>query len=463
MPLTPDIIDSVTIISAARPQLPGFGIPIIGVQLAGAQITNWDAIYGSQLIVPVTQGTWQAILSGLGFVDGDALYEELETGFQADEVPELVLIGREAVPVAQVTNFLLDGGAGAAADGNYTITINSTDFTYAASGETRAQVIAELEILIDAGSEPVTADDSGGTPEDIDVTSSQAGIQFSFAASAPVGESWTINTTTPNVGLSTDLAAWNAERTDWYFVTELSLDPLVNQSMVGPVNAFPRDIVFGSQVSSATDPNATTDTSNRAAANITTSQRTFVAYVPTATDHDLAAHYFRLLPMAPGEYTWTNVELRPIDGDEYTELETRALRGLDTDPGRYWYYEEFPTRNFGVSRNARMGDGTKFEFVRDRDYINNQIIINVTNAIIDSPKIPYTDPGAAEITGVIRSTLQAEVGGIIVNNTISVSVLPRSAQAPADIAAGIWRGWQWEATLSGSIDAVTVRGTLFIV
>ena len=227
--------------------------------------------------------------------------------------------------------------------------------------------------------------------------------------------------------------------------------------------SFPRDIVFGSQVSTGTDPNATTDTANRAAANITTSQRTFVAFVPSGTDHDLAVHYFRLLPTDPGVFTWTSVELRPIDGDVYTELETRALQGLDTDKGRYWYYERFATRNFGVSRNARMGDGTKFEFVRDRDFLNNQIVVNVTNAIIDSPKVPYTDPGAASITGVIRSTIQAEAGGIVVNGTITVSVLPRSAQVPADIAAGVWRGWTWSATLTGSIDAVTVRGTLFIV
>lgn len=464
MPLS-DIVLSTTIIEAASPTLPGFGVPIIGVQLTGPQITAWDAAFpGGELIASVTQSTWQAVLTSLGFVDGDPLWEELETGFSADVVPEIVLIGREAVPVAQVTNFLLDGGAGVAADGNYTITINGTDFTHGASGETRAQVIAALEILIDAGAEPVSADDSGGTPEDVDVTSTQAGIPFSFATAAPVGESWTVITTTPNTGLTTDLAAWEAERKDWYLVTELSRDPLINQSMVGPVASHPRSIVFGSQVSSATDPNATTDTANRAAANITTSQRTFVAYVPSGTDHDLAAHYFRLLPTPPGEFTWSNVELRPIDGDTYDALQTRALRGLDTDPGSYWYYEALETRSFGVSKNARMGDGTTFEAVRDADYLDRQIVVSVSDAIIDAPKLAFFDPGAAVLTGAIRGVgAAAERDGIILPGTFTVTTLTREDQAPADIAAGSWRGFEWSATLSGAIDNVTVSGKLFIV
>jgi hypothetical protein len=464
MPLSPDIVDSVTIITAASPQLPGDN-PIIGVQLTGPQATAWDAsIYAGELIVSVTQSTWQAVLALLGFVDGDPLYEELETGFAADEVPEIVLIGREAVPVPQVVNFDL-GDAGAAADGNYTITLASagetTDFTHAAAAETRAQVVTALIALIDA--DPLYGAVNGADAEQIDVTAANAGISFSFATAAPSPEVWLSSITTPNTGLSTDLAAWEAERSDWYFVTELSLDPLVNRSMAGPVAAHPRDIVFVSRVSLATDPNATTDTDERAAAYITTSQRTGVAYVPSGTDHDLAAHYFRLLPTDPGEYTWTNVELRPIDGDTYDALQTRALRGLDTDPGQYWYYEALPTRSFGVSRNARMGDGTKFEFVRDRDYLNNQIIVDVSNAIIDSPKIPYTDPGAAEITGVIRGRLQRSVTAGIIVQGFTISTTPRADQVPADIAAGVWRGWTWEATLAGSIDAVTIRGTLFIV
>ena len=466
MPLSPDIIDSVTVIEAASPRIPGKDVPIIAVQLTGPQITAWDAAFpGGELIASVTQGTWQAVLTSLGFVDGDPLWEELQTGFGIQAaVPAIVLIGREAVPVAQITVFDL-GVAGAAVDGDYTITLASagetTDFTHTASGETRAQVVTALIALVDA--DPLYTAVNGGDAEQIAVTAANAGISFSFAAAAPSPEAWLTLTSQASVGLATDLAAWEAQRSDWYFVTELSRSPLVNRAMVGPVASHPRDIVFGSQVSSATDPNATTDTADRAAAYITTSQRTFLANVPSGTDHDLGAHYFRLLPTAPGEYTWTNVECRPIDGDGYTELQTRALRGKDTNPGQYWYYEALETRNFGVSRNARMGDGTKFEFVRDRDYLNNQIIVDVSNAIIDAPKIIYDDSGAAQITGVILGVLAGAETSRIILPGYTVTTLPRSAQVPADIAAGEWKGWTWEATLAGSIDAVTIRGTLFIV
>ncbi len=122
MPST-DIVKSTTIIEAASPTAPGYGIPIIGVTLTAPQ----DALWGSSLVKQTAQDTWQDDLTALGFVDGDPLWEELAKGFQADVVPEYVLMGKRSAGVAQVTNFLIDGGAGAATDGNYTITINGED------------------------------------------------------------------------------------------------------------------------------------------------------------------------------------------------------------------------------------------------------------------------------------------------------------------------------------------------
>ena len=158
-----------------------------------------------------------------------------------------------------------------------------------------------------------------------------------------------------------------------------------------------------------------------------------------------------------------------LDVDSYSfrrlpsDFKGTALLGNGVVAGRYWYYEAFTSRAFGVSRNARMGDGTKFEFVRDRDFVNNQLIINVSNAIIDEDKIPYTDAGAGQITARIVATLNdAAADGILDPTTIVVTTLPRTAQAPADIAAGKWLGFTWSATLLGSIDSVDIGGTLFI-
>jgi len=52
---------------------------------------------------------------------------------------------------------------GAAAPGNYIVTVNGTAFTYVAGGgDTEATILAGLEVLIDAGAEPVTSDDTTG-------------------------------------------------------------------------------------------------------------------------------------------------------------------------------------------------------------------------------------------------------------------------------------------------------------
>jgi len=460
-----DIASSTTIIEAASPSAPGFGVPIIAVELTAPQ----DALWGVDLIRETTQSTWVADLTALGFVDGDPLYEELQTGFSQDVVPPLVLIGKRATAVAQVTNFDL-GAPGAALDGDYTITIESSGvnspetFTYASVAQTRAAIITALIGLIDAGAQPVDASVGGGA-EDLDVTALEAGVSFSFSAAAPVGETWTVLTTTPNVGLSTDISAWEAERSDWYFVTELSRSVGVNASMVGPVASFSRAILFVSAVSAATDPDALDGASStRAGALITLSQRTAVAYVPSGTDHSLAAAYFRLLPEDPGSLTWANWQLR-ITGTKYSGPNTRALRGMGTNPGNYWYFEAIPTlATSGITRWMRMGDQTPMDLVRGRDWVDAEIETDVGQTLIAEPKIAYTDTGSEQVIGVIAGSLSKAVRvGLIVDGSFAVTTTPRSAQVPADIAARQWRGYTWTATLAGAQEGVDIGGTLFIV
>lgn len=455
-----DIASSTTVIVAASPSAPGFGVPIIGLALTAPQ----DALWGANLIRETTQETWPADLTAVGFVDGDPLWEELEIGFAQDVVPPLILLGKRATAVAQVTNFDL-GDAGAAPAGTYRITLDGTNFDEVLGAPaTRAAVVAALIPTITA--DPRFGAAAGGDSEQLDVTAAVAGVSFSFAASAPTPEVWLANTTQANVGLSTDLTAWDVERSDWYWVTELSLSSEINVSMVGPVNSFTRAIVFVSQVSSGTDPDATDGSSTtRTGALITTSQRTAVAYVPVATDHDLAAHYFRLLPKDPGGLTWANWALKAIDGEVYSKTQTRALMGMSVDPGNYWFYEDIPTlAPTGISRWARMGDGTPFDLVRGRDWIDAQIETAVGQAIIAEPMIPYTDKGRDQIIGVVAGQLQRGVKvGLIVAESFAVTSISRDEQVPADIAARVWKGIKWTADLSGAIESTPITGRLFII
>lgn len=455
-----DIAKSTTIIQAAAPSAPGFGVPIIGLVLTAPQ----DALWGGNLINQTAQDTWQEDLTGWGFVDGDPLWEELEIGFAQGVVPEKVLLGKRATAVAQITNFDL-GSAGAAPAGTYTITLEGTDFDEVIGApSTRAAVVAALIVTI--GADPKYSAAAGGGAEDLDVTAAVAGISFSFATAAPTPEVWIAGTTTPNVGLSTDILAWEAERSDWYWVTELSLSAEINVSMVGPVASFTRAIVFNSQVSSGTDPDATDGTSaTRVGALITLSSRTAVSYVPTATDHDLAAHYFRLLPEDPGSITWANWQLAAIDGDTYSTTQSAALRGEGTDPGNYWYYEDIQTiATTGISRWCRMGDGTPFDLIRGRDWLDAQIETFVGQGIVASPKIPYTDAGSQIIIGIIAGVLaNAADVGLIEAGSFTVTTTPRSAQTPANIAGRKWIGFTWTATLQGAIESVDITGTLYIV
>jgi len=463
-----DIVNSITVIEAASPSPSGFGTPVVGVTLTGPQDALWVGIYGAALIVEVAQDTWQSVLASIGFADGDPLWEWLQSAFSQDRVPPKILIGKEAAKVAQVLDFSLT--AGALPDGNYTITISSQgnpnvseDFTHPASGETGAQIRDALVGLVNAGAQPVTA--APVATEDGTITADEAGIGFSFAFASPSGDLTGNAAPVANVGLSTDLTAWNSERTDWYSVHELTGDIDVIASLGPVVEAFPRDIIAIGSSSTATDPDATTGTSStRGAARITTFSRTGIAHRKSSTARPLAELVARQLPTNPGSTTWSQQPIAVYPGDEWNSTETPALRGAGTDPGNYIYFEAIESLSTGISRHARMGDTTPIDLIRGRDWTNQQIVIDVLAALVAEEKIPYTDPGAAQISGVIRGTLQEAVRrGIGVDGTISVTTTARADQLPADVAARIWRGFVWSMTLAGAIEAVTIRGTLFIV
>ena len=76
---------------------------------------------------------------------------------------------------AQVTNI---HAPLAPEDLTYTVTINSSDFSYVAVSATAAQVSAGLVAAINAGTEPVTATDNGSN---LDITADVAGTAFTVS------------------------------------------------------------------------------------------------------------------------------------------------------------------------------------------------------------------------------------------------------------------------------------------
>jgi hypothetical protein len=460
---------TVNIAPAAQAAAP-LDIEILGATLTGPQETAWTNEYGANLIVEVARDSWADVMDSLGITDGEGVYEYLQLTFSQPTHPRLVQLGRRATPVAQQTDFLLVGGAGAAADGLYRITLEGTNFDVSAVSQTRAQVVTALQGLIAA--DPLYSAAIGGTPETVDVTSSEAGVSFAFAASAPVGESWTITPTTANVGLTTDVPLWEAERLSrgldpFYVVT---IPEAVTEGLARTVAefapSFTRDIVGVLRTDSATDPNATTGGNIAQALAGSGYGRLMLTYVPTATDYDWAAALARRLPTDPGTATWAGMTLVGVDGELYTATEDGVLTGS------YYYFDKHEAATSAYPRSAVVLDGTRIDVVRGVDYTKALVQTSVLNLLISvanqnpPSKIPFTTQGYQTIEAAIRAPLDERVrAGFIpaVNDATgepgySVTVPPVPVPGDANRAAGIAVGFAFEFDIAGSVERVELDG-----
>jgi hypothetical protein len=370
-------------------------IPLVGLTLTAPQ----DAAWGPNLIRQVTKADWKDTMDAVGITDGEPAYEFLQVLFGQDAAPRLVYLGKRATPVAQQTDFLLDGGAGPAADGLYRLTLGGVNYDHTASSETRAQVITALQILVDAATRFTAA--VGGTPETLDVTAAEAGAGFAFAASAPIGESWTITPTQASVGLSSDLTAWNDELSDWYLATvPEAVSEDVADDMAATLQSFIRDITAHLRTDSATDPNAPAGTGAATALAPKGYSRLTLVHIPTATDYGHAAAIGLKMSTLPGSDTWANKRVRVTAGTAWSFAQRANL-----ESGPYALLDAIPSLERAITGNYRVLDGTPYDVIRGADYLTASIIAAVLTTLTKTPAPSYTPEGFGEIGAAISGEL----------------------------------------------------------
>jgi hypothetical protein len=457
-----NIVNANIVIAGSQIQAQPLDVPILGVTLTAPQ----DAAWGPDLVREVRLDTWQATMAEVGITDGEAIYEWLQLAFGQDDVPRLVLLGKRATPQAQVTNFDL-GLAGTAADGLYRLTINGVNYDEIVTGgaTTRAAVITALIATINGGTDPITAAPGGGA-EDLDVTADEAGANFVFAASAPAGETWTLATTTPNVGLSSDLTAWEAERQDWYLVT--IAEPVsygLADGFAQTLAAYPRDITGWLRTDTATDPDAATTSATRTAALLAAKgyARLVVPHIPTATDYDHAAIIGLKMPTLPGSDTWAKL-VRGVDGERWTTTE-----GANLISGPYARFERVDALGRAWAQNVRVVDGTPYDTIRGADYLKASIIAAVINKLTKTPAPGYDQPGFADVVaGVANTQAEFERTGFLAatrpdgtpGSQVTIPAVPPIGDP--DRVARKMPPIQWSALVRGSIEIVDeIDGILF--
>lgn len=329
----------------------------------------------------------------------------------------------------------------------------------AVPGDTVTDIAGDLVTAINATAVPVTAANVAGV---ITLTADVVGAPFTVKKLGNIAVAVGASTELPSVAL----AAVQHENDDWYGVTITSrvqadvLDAAewveANQKLQGTATAAPADL----------DPGNTTGLMYK----LFQQQffRTHIWYhAKAATEYIDAAIAARAFTYYPGGETWALKRLAAITFDNLTE--GQAIAVFDKNGNTF---EQF--RNLAITQNGKVSAGEWIDVIRFRDWLVEQIKINVFSAMINADgKVPYTDPGIQIIVTALRQALDLgvarngiappEVDATDLNRKIPSYVInaPLSSSVPFnDKANRVLNNVNFTARLAGAIHAVTIRGSL---
>lgn len=436
--------------------LAGFGTPLVAAILTAGQDAAWDTAYGASVdTIEVTEANWQTTMTTLGVSSAEDLYVGLSDLFGQDRAPSLALIGRRSTAVAQVLDVDID----ATTDGTFTVTLNGTDYAFAASGNTATEIRDGLlaAIALDTDSDNDGVADIAGAIVDTDtlsVTAAVAGVPFTYSvshSSNPSAISATLQTASN--GLVDDVGTWRAERDDWYFLLETTRASGVIRAVGETIETMRK--LFVAQTDDAALQTTSVENIGTALGPVGLNlNRTSLWWSDNDDQFVDFAIVGKMAPSDPGSETWNAQSLRSVVG--ITPTSETQLQAKRTN-----WLEAFTAANFAMTQGGYVSSGQWLDLIRGRDWLYNKLQIALVQALRDNPKLPYTDEGGEAIGAVIQGVLEdaAEVG-LVVASSIVVVVPPAASQSDTDRGNRHFPDVTFRATLQGAIHTMDVTGDL---
>ena len=124
-----------------------------------------------------------------------------------------------------------------------------------------------------------------------------------------------------------------------------------------------------------------------------------------------------------------------------------------------------------ITQNGKVAAGEWIDVIRFRDWLQEEMTVNIFNALVNSDKIPYTDTGIAIIENQMRAALRLGQtrGGIAPteydedgNENLGFTIeVPLASSISANTKASrILEDVKFTARLAGAIHAVDIKGSL---
>lgn len=356
-------------------------------------------------------------------------------------VPPSIVVGRRQVNT-------VNGSVTVQNSTPYTVTINGTTYSFTSDASATAiEIIAGLDTAV--GTSPVGVTFTDNLDGTFTVGPTVAGTPWSFRASPNI----TLTNTTPTESYADAEVAMNEDNGTWY---ALFTDTHVQADVVALSNVVvaQRKIMGTSSQDPAVITTGTTDVA--AVLSAASASRTYGVYLPTAdTEYPEAAWAGSQLAYTPGSNDW---DFKRAVGVTVSKLSDTARVNLRNKNMNMY------TRVGGVNifQDGNMFDGTPIDQVIVEDWIYARLQEQIFFRIINSLKIPMTNPGLVVVENEIRSVLsQSEANGAI-DRGWSVTV-PDVLEIPENLRALRTAGvFQFRARLAGSIRKVLINGFLAV-
>ena len=392
-----------------------------------------------------------------GFSTDDPIYRAVSAAFSQTPRPRQVKVGRRQVEEVNLSvNNVKDNT-------DYTITVSSKDTdgtvdeeAYKYNSQTSAtatKIVEGLQALM-ASDTAVTATVSG---EKLQLTA-KSGKSFAIKISSNLSA----ELTEPTEEIADTMSAVMASDSDFYGIVLASIDKDDIMAMAEWVETQTK--LFGTSTAEQGAKDSETDTDLLSMLKAKNYYRTFAFYHKLADSEYLEAGVMaRCFAIEPGGETWANKVLSGLTADNLTETEYLAISGKNGNT-----FETF--RNKSITQNGKVAGDEWIDVIRFRDWLQEEITVNVFNLLINSDKVPYTDAGIALVENQIRQALLLgqRRGGIAPteydednNENLGFTIeMPLAANILANTKAQrLLEDVNFTARLAGAIHVVEITGS----
>ncbi|PZQ49754.1 MAG: hypothetical protein DI556_09795 [Rhodovulum sulfidophilum] len=253
------------------------------------------------------------------------------------------------------------------------------------------------------------------------------------------------------------LSAAQAVDEDWYCV---AIESRVDTDILG-VAAWveSRYKIF---IAATNDPNILNPTNATDAASVLLAgsySRTAMIYSATAVGQwPDVAWAGSMLPNDPGSVTWAFKRVRGVTGQVFTASQITALEAKRVS--RVEIIQGLASSVGGYTSEQ----GAFIDIIRGLDWLRQTMAEDIFILLANTPKVPYTNQGVAQVETVIRARLQVAINRnvLVDDENLSISTPDVADTDPNDRANRVLRDVSFTARLAGAVHRVMVRGTVSV-